>query len=1164
MFKRLLTFFALAAIAVGAGATIVDGVRQAPEPTTMAYSSGTECYLWNIAEKMFHSDTHTMYGNNDVKWGTRAVVFNQGIKCKFTDSGSNVVFSNFAVAKNGWFTPKIQDNGYDIFVDGSANGTNADWSLVSQGNNVYRIAQAANAAKYYGAQGRNDGFTYADCNTSKNIDWAFVAASDYDAYQSALTIYKAAQRLKVFIDSAPDGAEKTSAAAVYANESSTIEQINAAIDALKPVMFNSKITFTAGLRDIPAPTATAYAKGTKVYLFNTVGMGFHSDTHTLFGNDNTDYGTRAVLAPQGILSWFDGELGAETYFQDHAAKNGDHYAFVSDNAGNVYVDGASDKANVKWTVSAVAGKTNVYHIVNNSFSDSFYGQDAAADGNYTYGNKPATADAIEWTIVSQSDYDVWQTIDGPTLIAIYKAAAKLKAKIDEAKALGVETTAAETAYANAASTEAQLNAAFDALVQAIAERATVSHPSDLTAKLTNPDFSNGNTGWTNPGGIGNGVMESYNSGNFDINQTVANLKAGIYALELNGMYRPGDIDAAYVAAPVNKVKIYAGQTEQDIINIFNGASTSSVASGEANKFGLYFPNHLADAAAYFGEGHNLYHNKLFFALAEAGDVAIGVKKAAKYTNDWCAFDNFKLIYYGQACAEAYQLWSQNVKAMAPDYAGAKALASLLSAYTAAKATADASDEAGVQAIVAAIAAAKEPLEANIAVYRNIKVQADKLQAAIAASSAKQSVKDDAAACKAQIDAYYAAEAEATEAAQAKLNTFVPQVEKLVFLLGIDDVTASDDAPADLTNKIANPTFDDGNNKNSIAGWQGTTGYNFGNDDDQKAALALEFYHRNFNMYQELVVNNGVYKLSLNSFQRNDDGQAASSYLYATSGDRTERQAVMHITAGAVETKPEGHGAVVETSAGSGLWRPNDMVSSVYYFTQLGQYLNDVYIKVTDNRLRIGITSTSGHDWVIMDNFALTYYGENSVNDPDRLQTVVIGDAGYATFVAKTDESIADNNVYTVAVAGGRVHLTKLAANTVVPQGTPLLIEHAPGNVVLRGSNDAPATITGNELVAATADVAADGTQYCLAKLNGGVAFLKVQAGVVIPAGKAYLQVQASGAKEYYMLGDEADAIETVGAKAEADGQAIYTLQGVRVANPTKGIYVRGGKKVVIK
>jgi hypothetical protein len=57
------------------------------------------------------------------------------------------------------------------------------------------------------------------------------------------------------------------------------------------------------------------------------------------------------------------------------------------------------------------------------------------------------------------------------------------------------------------------------------------------------------------------------------------------------------------------------------------------------------------------------------------------------------------------------------------------------------------------------------------------------------------------------------------------------------------------------------------------------------------------------------------------------------------------------------------------------WVPNTMSEAASYFAS-GLYPNKVDAWVTDGTLRIGIRKESGEsgDWVIFDNFRLTYYG----------------------------------------------------------------------------------------------------------------------------------------------------------------------------------------------
>lgn len=92
-----------------------------------------------------------------------------------------------------------------------------------------------------------------------------------------------------------------------------------------------------------------------------------------------------------------------------------------------------------------------------------------------------------------------------------------------------------------------------------------------------------------------------------------------------------------------------------------------------------------------------------------------------------------------------------------------------------------------------------------------------------------------------------------------------------------------------------------------------------------------------------------------------------------------------------------------------------------------------------------------------------------------------------------------------------------------------------------------------------------GTVYFFGKGSKGLGFYKAANGGTLAAGKAYLLLNnASGAKSYSIaFGGDTTGINEVVATAKADG-TFYTLSGVRVEKPTKGLYIQNGKKVVIK
>lgn len=97
----------------------------------------------------------------------------------------------------------------------------------------------------------------------------------------------------------------------------------------------------------------------------------------------------------------------------------------------------------------------------------------------------------------------------------------------------------------------------------------------------------------------------------------------------------------------------------------------------------------------------------------------------------------------------------------------------------------------------------------------------------------------------------------------------------------------------------------------------------------------------------------------------------------------------------------------------------------------------------------------------------------------------------------------------------------------------------------------------------------DGSFYVLNNGSKGVGFYKLADGKKLGYGKAYLWYDSSSAPELdylefnYGNGNTTGVNEVRGQKEESRGQ-YYDLQGRRVAQPAKGLYIVNGKKVVIK
>ena len=138
---------------------------------------------------------------------------------------------------------------------------------------------------------------------------------------------------------------------------------------------------------------------------------------------------------------------------------------------------------------------------------------------------------------------------------------------------------------------------------------------------------------------------------------------------------------------------------------------------------------------------------------------------------------------------------------------------------------------------------------------------------------------------------------------------------------------------------------------------------------------------------------------------------------------------------------------------------------------------------------------------------------------------------------------------------------KLAEVSAVPANTPILVQGAAGTYTF---NDATTTdaVTDNKLLASDGSIVGDAaTIYVLSNEEShGVGFYLLASGTKVPVNKCYLQVR-SGARSFIGFGDET-AINSV--KAEVQSSEVFDLQGRRVAQPTKGLYIMNEKKVMIK
>ena len=170
---------------------------------------------------------------------------------------------------------------------------------------------------------------------------------------------------------------------------------------------------------------------------------------------------------------------------------------------------------------------------------------------------------------------------------------------------------------------------------------------------------------------------------------------------------------------------------------------------------------------------------------------------------------------------------------------------------------------------------------------------------------------------------------------------------------------------------------------------------------------------------------------------------------------------------------------------------------------------------------------------------------------------------WATFVTPSAVQFPDDvTAYIITeITGGNAKAEQI---TEAPAGTPVIVNGTAGVHKLLKVEDAVLDYT-NMLQVSDDNVTGDGTIFVLAVEGGQPGFAPLANGKKLSAGKAYLQVDnASGAKINLIFDGESSDIRNIENAVDFSDGDWYNLQGVKVTNPQRGIYIHNGKKVVIK
>ena len=622
----------------------------------------------------------------------------------------------------------------------------------------------------------------------------------------------------------------------------------------------------------------------------------------------------------------------------------------------------------------------------------------------------------------------------------------------------------------------------------------------------------------------NYVGQKTGVGNYDIHQTLTGLPNGVYQLRAQGFYKAGAGEGVVA-------KLYAGSAETPLKNITDGSNPANCeAAGNA-----------------FNNGE--YKNAVTVEVTD-GTLRIGIKAEGADGTGWCVFDNFELYYYGI---------ETTVAAIAADTPIVPDGTYLFRNVATGKYISQGHDW-GTQL------ATREQNGLNIKttyqgngfytldsqvfenegshfIGTNGYVDSGAFNYTIRKTGeGRYAVRIDDLEAKVIQDngdghagLQFLGLLASPEIAQWELIT--PEVIKA------EMAAASASAPVNATPLVKGSNF--GRHDKMVEAWQGTVTVQ--NQEYNNANYVGQSWEAEMDAYQILTeLPNGRYNVQAQAFVKN-----ATGVLYANEQETSLESAAYDDTRIAAEAF-------------------ND-----------GLFVTSVDVWVTDGTLRLGVraTKTADQQWLVFDNFVLTYYGtdlilEDGKSLPEIKADMQVSSVSYdrnvvagrmISFilpVAIPVESLNGTTYELSAVNGDVLSFAEVSGST--EANKPYILVPASDGKLLTDMGVTQLPATPPSLSVSVGDVEFFGT-YTTQNVSGvfGLSegkFVGVNSGTLKPY-RAAISVSSNIKAYNIVLDDSATGISNLDVNFN-NSDTIYNLAGQRLQKIQQGINIINGKKII--
>jgi len=185
--------------------------------------------------------------------------------------------------------------------------------------------------------------------------------------------------------------------------------------------------------------------------------------------------------------------------------------------------------------------------------------------------------------------------------------------------------------------------------------------------------------------------------------------------------------------------------------------------------------------------------------------------------------------------------------------------------------------------------------------------------------------------------------------------------------------------------------------------------------------------------------------------------------------------------------------------------------------------------------------------------------------------VKVSSAGWASFSAGVPLDFTGTGVTAYIAKAKNASTVTLTEIAKVPAATGIVVNATAGTYNIPVLTEAADATTGNLLKPNLTATTLSSDYYTLAVDGSNNPIFKKSSGVgTLAAGKAYLDLTGSAAELNVDFGGNSADDQTTGISAiehstlNIEHSEVYNLSGQRISQPTKGLYIVNGKKVVVK